>query len=462
MKASTAATPAALIRKYNVPGPRYTSYPTVPYWTPEPPTEEEWKQQVAESFRISNAKDGISIYIHLPYCESLCTYCGCNTRITVNHKVEEPYIETLLKEWDMYLQVFGAEKPRVRELHLGGGTPTFFSPENLSALIGRLLSKAEVCADAEFSFEAHPRNTTEGHLQALYDLGFKRLSLGIQDFDPKVQEIVNRIQTFEQVQEVTEAARRIGYTSINYDLIYGLPLQTRESVLGTIEKVNLLRPDRIAYYSYAHVPWIKPGQRKFTEADLPADEEKRALYELGKQHFEANGYVEIGMDHFALPEEALSVAAAGKTLHRNFMGYTPNYTRLMVGLGVSSISDSWTAFAQNSKKVEDYQAAIAQGRFPIIKGHLLDAEDLGLRRHILDVMCNFETRWADTPEEVRSIVEALPGRLSEMVADGLLELDEEGLRVLEGGRPFVRNICMAMDARMLRKQPTSAIFSSTV
>lgn len=450
-----------LIQKYNVPGPRYTSYPTVPYWDKTPPTEEAWKGHVKRAYDISNQKDGISLYIHLPFCESLCTYCGCNTRITINHKVEEPYIETLLKEWQLYLQLFGDEKPRIKEIHLGGGTPTFFSPENLSKLIRGILDTSEVCENPEFGFEGHPRNTTKEHLQTLFNLGFRRLSLGIQDFDIEVQKIVHRIQTFEEVKEVTDAARAIGYTSINYDLIYGLPLQTRASVKDTIEKTNLLRPDRIAYYSYAHVPWVKPGQRSFTEKDLPADEEKRALYELGKEMFESSGYKEIGMDHFALTSDPLNVAADFKALHRNFMGYTPNYTRLMVGLGCSSISDSWTGFAQNIKGVEDYKKAVHEGTFPFFRGHELTDEDLTLRKHILNVMCHFETHWQHPEEQTEVLFSALD-RLDEMVKDGLVIIEEHYLKVTDKGRPFVRNICMTLDARMLRNKPESQIFSQTV
>ncbi|PWJ40201.1 oxygen-independent coproporphyrinogen III oxidase [Sediminitomix flava] len=450
-----------LIRKYNIPGPRYTSYPTVPYWDKTPPTVEDWKSQVKSAFDASNSKDGISIYIHLPYCESLCTYCGCNTRITINHKVEEVYIRTLLKEWDLYKSLFNGEKVRIKEIHLGGGTPTFFSPKNLKWMIESILEGNEKTEDAEFSFEAHPQNTTKEHLETLYNIGFKRLSLGIQDFDPKVQEIVNRVQSFEEVKEVTDYARELGYTSINYDLIYGLPLQTIETVRNTIELVNELKPDRIAYYSYAHIPWVKPGQRKFTEKDLPADEEKRALYELGKELFEKNGYVEIGMDHFALPSDTLAIATDQKKLHRNFMGYTHNYTQLMVGLGASSISDSWGAFIQNIKKVEDYKAAVDNGEFPFYRGHILNEEDLILRQHILNVMCHFETSWNEEELQSEVLDEVLP-RLEEMLNDGLLEFKDKQIVVTPKGYPFVRNICMTFDGRMLRDKPTHQIFSQTV
>jgi oxygen-independent coproporphyrinogen-3 oxidase len=319
---------SSLIKKYNVAGPRYTSYPTVPYWNETPPTIDEWTLSVKKSFDESNAADGISLYIHLPFCEKLCTYCGCNTRITVNHAVEVVYISALLKEWRMYQKLF-VDKPIIREIHLGGGTPTFFSPDNLNMLLNGILEHSIIHTNHEFSFEAHPNNTTYEHLQTLYNLGFRRLSLGIQDFDLRVQQIVNRVQPFENVERVVNDARAIGYESINFDLIYGLPLQTLESVTRTIDKVNILRPDRIAFYSYAHVPWIKPGQRKFTENDLPADQEKRALYEIGKLKFIDNGYEEVGMDHFALSTDSLSIASKTGNLHRNFMGYTHSHTQVM-------------------------------------------------------------------------------------------------------------------------------------
>lgn len=448
-----------LISKYNVAAPRYTSYPTVPYWDTTP-NQQQWKEMVLASFHKTNHTNGISLYIHLPYCESLCTYCACNTRITVNHKVEEPYIKTLLKEWDLYLHTFDA-KPRIKEIHLGGGTPTFFSAENLSKLINGILSKSEVCSDAEFSFEAHPNNTTSEHLQTLFDLGFKRVSFGIQDFDPIVQDVINRLQSFEQVKTVVDEAKRIGYTSINFDLVYGLPFQTLRSVIDTINQVNTLKPDRIAFYSYAHVPWLKPGQRKFTEKDLPADVEKRALYEKGLELFKQNGYKDIGMDHFALESDTLYKAYQNKTLHRNFMGYTHNYTELMVSLGASSISDSWNGFAQNIKTVEGYQEAVNKGIFPIFKGHVLTNEDLIIRKHILNIMCQGETSWCGKALQWDALQEGLE-RLKELEKDGLVKVTPEKLVVTQEGRAFLRNICMCFDARYWAKTPEASIFSSAV
>jgi oxygen-independent coproporphyrinogen-3 oxidase len=435
-----------LVRKYNVPGPRYTSYPTVPYWS-RTPSAQGWLGHAKRAFDRCNNTEGISLYVHLPYCESLCTYCGCNTRITVNHGVEGPYIDSVLAEWRMYRAAFGGS-PRIRELHLGGGTPTFFAPAQLERLVNGLLDGCTVAPDAEMGFEGHPNNTTRAHLDALYALGFRRVSYGIQDFDPQVQHIINRVQPFERVEQAFADARAAGFTSINADLVFGLPLQTAVRMEHTIALTNRLRPDRIAFYSYAHVPWIKPGQRRFTEADLPADAEKRALYELGKRRFEEAGYREIGMDHFALPHDALSTALEGGTLHRNFMGYTPVRTGLMIGLGVSAIGDAWTCFAQNLKTVEQYQDAVSAGTLPVFRGHVLTDEDLQVRRTILDAMCRFQADLTGIGWDADDV----EAHYFDMIADGLVEQDGTRIRVTGKGRPFVRNVCMAFDPDLRRER----------
>ena len=449
----------SLISKYNIPVPRYTSYPTVPFWE-KTPTEDEWLSLVKQTFKASNKTEGISLYLHLPFCESLCTYCACNTRITVNHKVEEPYIQALIKEWKIYLSHFD-EKPNIKEIHLGGGTPTFFSASNLNYLLTEILKTANVPNNAEFSFEAHPSNTSEDHLKTLFALGFKRISFGIQDFDMKVQDAINRFQTFEEVETVVNMARKIGYTSVNFDLVYGLPFQTLEGIVNTITEVIKLKPERIAFYSYAHVPWIKPGQRKFTEMDLPVDTVKRNLYEKGRALFQSNGYHEIGMDHFALESDELFISAKNKTLHRNFMGYTPYHTNLLIALGASSISDSWTGFIQNIKTVEEYQKAIELGHLAIFKGHQLTSEDLILRKHILNIMCNGQTSWRNKDEQCDEIYFALE-RLKEMKKDGLVTIEPFELKVTEQGKAFLRNICTCFDARYWAKTPGAKIFSSAV
>ncbi len=450
----------SLINKYNIPGPRYTSYPTVPFWDETSFTPELWKQSVIRSFNESNDAEGISIYIHLPFCEQLCTFCACHKRITKQHSVETPYLESVLKEWDLYLNLFG-RKPKIKELHLGGGTPTFFSPANLRTLLEGIFAKADIAENPEFSFEGHPNNTTREHLQTLYDLGFRRCSFGVQDYDPQVQKAINRVQPFENVEKVTNWAREIGYQSISHDLVFGLPFHTWEKQEYTIRKTLELKPDRLAFYSYAHVPWIKGvGQRGFDENDLPSGEEKRKLYENGKKLLEELGYIEVGMDHFALEHDDLYQSMISGDIHRNFMGYSSSKTQLMVGLGMSAISDSWYAFAQNEKTVEEYQKRVEEGMIPVFRGHILNQEDLLVRQHILNLMCRLETSWDESTDfpELQNALESL----KEMEADGLVELRDSSIKITEQGRAFTRNVAMTFDLRMMRNKPETRIFSMTI
>ncbi len=451
----------SLIQKYNVPGPRYTSYPTVPYWELDDFSGKRYKETVKQAFQASNTEEGISIYIHLPFCEQMCTFCGCHKRITKRHEVEEPYIRCLLKEWKLYTDLFGA-RPIIKELHLGGGTPTFFSPANLEVLIQGILRIATLHPDFEFSFEGHPNNTTKEHLKILYDLGFRRVSFGVQDYSIKIQKAINRQQPYYRVKRVTKWAREIGYTSVGHDLIFGLPHQTLGDIERTISITENLRPDTIAFYSYAHVPWLKGnGQRGFLDEDLPSADDKRRLYERGSELLKAMGYEEIGMDHFALKSDALYKAMVGGSIHRNFMGYTPSKTHLMVGLGASSISDSWYGFAQNVKGIEEYEHLVSTGFLPIYRGHILNAEDQVIRRHILNLMCRFRTTWKEEELQFNSLENVLD-RLEEMQADGLVEILPMELKVTDKGKPFIRNICMAFDLRLHRKAPETELFSMTI
>ncbi|WP_207764282.1 oxygen-independent coproporphyrinogen III oxidase [Hanstruepera neustonica] len=450
-----------LIHKYNIAGPRYTSYPTVPYWEADTFSALAWQDNVQTSFTESNAHEGLSIYIHLPFCESLCTFCGCNKRITKRHEVEEPYINYVLKEWALYCELFEG-KPHIKELHLGGGTPTFFSPENLQTLITGILEKSTLASQYEFSFEGHPNNTTREHLQTLYDLGFRRVSFGVQDYNLRVQMAIHRIQPFENVQTVTNTAREVGYTSVGHDIIFGLPFQTVAHVQETIEKTKLLQPDRIAFYSYAHVPWIKGnGQRGFHDSDLPTATVKRQQYELGKQLLSEMGYHEIGMDHFALSTDSLYQAMQRQTLHRNFMGYTASKTQMMIGLGVSAISDSWYGFAQNVKDLSSYYQLLDENEIPVYRGHILTQEDVVVRTHILNLMCHFETSWQDDALCFDELPDVLI-KLQEMETDGLIAIHSKAIQVTEKGQPFVRNVCMAFDRRLQRQQPKTQLFSMTV
>lgn len=443
-----------LIRKYNVPGPRYTSYPTVPYWEGALDPK-QWVGHLQQ--RLRQSSEGISVYIHLPFCEKLCTFCGCNKRITKNHGLVAPYTEALLAEWDLYRSVLGTDI-KIKELHLGGGTPTFFAPEELEYLLETIFRSASVAAFPEFGFEAHPNSTTVAHLETLYRLGFRRMSLGVQDFDTRVQGIIDREQSYDQIAQAVSAARTMGYTSVNFDLIYGLPAQRMDSIDLTVAGVKALRPDRIALYSFAFVPWIKAtGQRKFSERDLPDSEEKRRLYEYAKAQLIDLGYYEIGMDHFALPTDSLYQAFEHKTLHRNFMGYTPAYSKLSLGLGCSAIGDSWTAFAQNSKTVEAYQAAVLEEKkLPVFRGHLLTEEDMQMRRHILDLMC--QGRTAHPTRRASEIMQ----RLTPLLEDDLVLSSGAEIVITPLGLPFMRNVCMAFDLRLWDKVPETPIFSKTI
>lgn len=427
-----------LLNRYNQAVPRYTSYPAVPHWDTEHFSVEEWKKAVSQAF---NEHKKLSVYIHLPYCESLCTYCGCNKRITRNHQVESPYIAGLLAEWAMFHSIFG-EQPLVEQLHLGGGTPTFFSADSLNSLMKGIFSMSKVGNSPDFSIEIHPNYTKEDQLNILYNHGFRRLSVGIQDFDLKVQKAINRIQPYSLTAAIFSMARDIGYDGLNADMVYGLPFQQIKGLKETLDKVMRLRPDRIAFYSYAHVPWKSKSQRHFSDTDLPEPELKQALADEGRRRFLDEGYTPIGFDHFALPHDPLATAQQNGTLHRNFMGFTHRQEHLLIGLGVSSISDSGNAFAQNVKEVETYLAQLGLGIWPLEKGHIHSPEDLEFRKHIANLMCRYETTWTDN-EFIKSRLHLL----EPFITDQLVRLSQEKLTLTALGKNYVRNICYALDPK---------------
>lgn len=430
-----------LFKKYDQPVPRYTSYPTVPHWQSATWSVTAWEKAVQQGFAETNDAYGISLYIHLPFCESLCTYCACNTRITKNHAVEEKYIEALLQEWSLYKKLF-KQTPIVRELHLGGGTPTFFSPKNLHRLLTYLLEDVVLYPDVEFSFEGHPNNTTEEHLEVLRQLNFTRVSYGVQDLNEQVQKAIHRLQPLDNVQRVVEQSRKQGFTSISFDLVYGLPFQTEASVNDTMQQVLELKPDRLSFYSYAHVPWLKPGQRGYEDADLPTDVRKRALYETGRSMLLSAGYIEIGMDHFALPHDSLVKAMLATKLHRNFMGYTTTNTRMLIGLGVSAISETPQGYAQNVKSVEEYESIVNRGELAVIKGHVHADDDQLRKQVILAIACEGFVPLA----KIKSLLnEEMMHRLAIMEEEGLLSITVSGLEVSLLGRAFIRTICSVFD-----------------
>ncbi|MCH7409217.1 oxygen-independent coproporphyrinogen III oxidase [Belliella sp. DSM 111904] len=447
----------SLIKKYNIPAPRYTSYPTVPLWQNDL-NHGNWEILVKKAFQDFGDKEGLSLYIHLPFCESLCIYCGCNKRITKNHAVETPYCDTIISEWDIYMNLF-RQKPKLASIHLGGGTPTFFSPETLKTLMAYILERAELMDDAELSFEGHPNNTTQKHLEALFEMGFKRVSYGIQDFNPEVQKAIHRIQPFEKVKEATLNARMIGYDSVNFDLIYGLPFQTIDSITDTFEKVSMLNPDRIAFYSYAHLPSVFPAQKSY-EMHLPTEAEKRKLYEKGREILATMGYIEIGMDHFALPTDPLSKAKKDKTLHRNFMGYTTSPSKLLIGLGNSAISDIHYAYKQNAKDVKIYQQQIENKLLTASKSHLMSVKDIQNRDIILSLICNQKVSW--NRSFLQHINKVNLSKLNTFQSEGLIKFNSNGLKVLPKGQPFLRNICTIFDERMQDNEAKLFSFSKAI
>jgi oxygen-independent coproporphyrinogen III oxidase len=443
-----------LFRKYDVPAPRYTSYPTVPYWE-STPTAEMWIASLKKSFSKPDA--AWSLYLHIPYCESLCTFCGCNTVITKDHGKEAAYVETLLQEWQTYLNLVPELKTSsLKHLHLGGGTPTFLSAANLEKLLSPIMAAVNCSSEFEASIEVDPRRTTREQLQTLHRLGFKRVSLGVQDFEPEVQRLINRIQPYEITKKITREARELGYESVNFDLIYGLAKQTPESIKASVQKTIELRPDRIALYSLAIVPWIKPAQRLFKDEDLPAGEEKRKLYEIARKMLMSAGYVEIGMDHFALPTDALAKAANAGKLHRNFMGYTDHHTDVLLGLGVSSISETSEIFHQNEKLLPVYQEKVAKGEIASHRGHCLTVEDQERRKQILEFMTKGRVHLYPGQKQAAEVF------LDEMQKDGLIEIQETEMILTEKGRPFLRNACVFFDERLKKKNPSTPIFSKSL
>jgi oxygen-independent coproporphyrinogen III oxidase len=453
---ATTKTASELFKKYDIPAPRYTSYPTVPYWT-DSPDSDQWIQELRKAFAVDSMT--WSMYIHIPFCETLCTFCGCNTSITKDHGREAPYLDLLLKEWENYKNsVPDLQKRQLINIHLGGGTPTFFSPENLKKLIAPILLDCKVDREHfEGSIEVDPRRTTRAHLEALREVGFNRVSMGVQDFNPEVQRLVHRIQPRDITEKLTSEARELGFESVNFDLIYGLPKQTSESIREMAEITVEMRPDRIALYSFALVPWIKPAQRLFKDEDLPVGEEKRKLYEIAREILLAGGYREIGMDHFALPTDSLSRSDVGGSLHRNFMGYADRRTEVLLGLGVSSISETPGCFHQNEKVLPVYERKVNGGEIPTLRGHLLNEEDRKRREQIL----TFMTKWQvelESDEQASDVREFL----SSLIEDNLVRLEGRRLTLTESGKPFLRNACMALDARLRAKTPDTKVFSSAL
>lgn len=439
----------ALVEKYDRPGPRYTSYPTAPRFNTAFALGDY--QDAVNRSNTGSASAPLSVYIHIPFCKSLCYYCACNKIIT--HKTERAvaYLDYLKREIALQAEMFDSDR-KLTQLHLGGGTPTYLTNAQMAELMNALdeAFTLERGAQREFSLEVDPRTVSPQQLRELYALGFNRLSLGVQDFDPDVQQAVNRTQSEQQIQELVETARDVGFESISFDLIYGLPLQTVESFTTTLNKVVSMRPDRVAAYSYAHLPDTFRAQRLIRPEDMPPPERKLELLELTINQLQEAGYVYIGMDHFALPEDELTRARDNGTLQRNFQGYSTHADCDLIGLGVSAIGKVGDTYSQNAKVLSEYYAILDKGQLPIQRGYRLNADDQ-LRRHVIhQLMCHGRIDFADI-EAVHGIrfqdyfADALAS-LDELVADDLVSIKDDALVLHPQGRLMMRNVAMAFDA----------------
>lgn len=447
--------PRHFFEKYDVQVPRYTSYPPVPQWS-DTPSREDWIASLRGA--LAGADASLALYVHLPFCESLCTFCGCNTVITRDHSREQPYVDRVIAELEMYLAAVPELAARaLRQVHFGGGTPTFLSPGALARLadvLGQRLPARDGAFEA--GFEADPRVTVTAHLEGLARRGFRRISLGVQDIDEEVQRLVNRRQPLAMTAALCRDARALGYESINVDLIYGLPGQTPRSMRALTDAIVDLAPDRLAVYSFARVPWIKPAQRKFRDDQIPAGGEKRELYEIVREGLLASGYVEIGMDHFARPGDGLARAAATGTLHRNFMGYADTRTDVLLGLGVSAISETRDCYHQNEKVLPVYERRLDAGDIPTLRGHRLSPAEQRRRDQILALMTTFRAPLEGTDAA------AARAFLAPLLEDGLVSISGSELAVTTAGRPFLRNIAAFFDDRFRQERPAAPVYSSSI
>ena len=453
-----------LLTRFDVPGPRYTSYPTADRFV-----EAFSQQDLRQALDLRNQGLGqknrpLSIYVHIPFCESLCYYCACNKIITKHHEKAEPYLRYLAKEVELYTSSIGIGQS-VSQLHLGGGTPTFLSNDELRELMSVLKRSFNFVAGGEYSVEVDPRTVNDERLALLLELGFNRLSFGVQDFDPEVQKAVHRIQPSAQVFALVASARKMGFESVNVDLIYGLPKQTPESFDRTLKQVNELRPDRIALYAYAHLPERFKPQRRILAAELPVASSKIAMLSRSMEALMNAGYVYVGMDHFALPEDALAVAKRQGRLHRNFQGYSTQPDCDLIALGVSSIGRVGATYSQNAKTLEEYCDLIDQGRFPVVRGLALNRDDIARRAIIMALMCQgrvvFESIELAHLLHFKTSFAAELEALQALQAQGLVAVDDTGIQVTAKGWFFVRAVAMVFD-RYLQADRNRARFSKII
>ncbi len=437
------------LRKFDTPGPRYTSYPTADRFGEGFGAADSVRELT--QLRASGSTAPLSLYVHIPFCEQLCYYCGCNKIITKHHERAAQYLDMLEAELALVVQSLGAGRP-VSQLHFGGGSPTFLSDEELTRVMGFLGAAFRLTSDSEVSIEVDPRTVTPHRLAHFRKLGFNRLSFGVQDFDPDVQKAVHREQSFEMVRSLMASARALGYISINADLIYGLPMQTPESFARTIQQIGELRPDRIALYAYAHLPERFKPQRRINETDLPQPAQRVAMLGDAITGFLARGYDYIGMDHFALPQDSLAVAKREGRLHRNFQGYSTQPDCDLIALGVSSIGRIGSTYYQNAKTLPEYYESIDQGRLPVVRGYALERDDEVRRDVIMGLMCqgrlDFDAVERTHDIDVTSYFERELAALDGLAGSGLVELEGRAVRVTSAGWFLIRAVAMVFDRHL--------------
>jgi len=456
--------PEELLSRFDVPGPRYTSFPTADRFVEAFTTDDYVQALTQRRTGLAARSRPLSLYVHIPFCESLCYYCACNKIITKHHEKAASYLSYLSREVDLHTQYIG-QGQTISQLHLGGGSPTFLRDDELRELMAMLRRNFTLAPGGEYSIEIDPRTVDAARLDTLTELGFNRLSFGVQDFDPAVQKAVHRVQPAEQVFALIDAARKRGFDSINIDLIYGLPRQTPESFARTLEQVNQLRPDRIALYAYAHLPERFKPQRRIDAQTLPNAAAKVAMLSRSLVSFLSAGYVYVGMDHFALPDDALAIAKRQGRLHRNFQGYSTQPDCDMIGLGVSSIGRVGATYSQNAKTLEEYCDLIDQGRLPVVRGLALSRDDLVRRAVIMSLMCQgqvlFESIDLAYLVDCRNYFTRELEDLQSLVEQGLVTVDDTGIQVTAQGWFFVRAVAMVFD-RYLQTDRTRARFSKII
>jgi oxygen-independent coproporphyrinogen-3 oxidase len=452
-----------VLKKFNQPGPRYTSYPTAPLFSPDF-TADDFRNEIINTNFDTNSSD-ISLYFHFPFCESLCYFCGCNMMVSRDRRLIREYNEYLKKDIDLIAPLI-SENRKVSQMHFGGGTPSYLFPEEIRDIGAFIKSKFAFAEDIEASVEIDPRGLTFGHMQAFHEIGFNRTSFGVQDFNPQVQEAINRVQSEEITRQTVEWARELGFKSVNLDLIYGLPFQTLDSFAETVEKIIDISPNRIAVFNYAHVPWLKKHQNVIPAEALPSPDERLNIFKMTIEKLMSAGYEYIGLDHFAKPDDELAIAQKNNTLYRNFQGYSTKAGCDVYAFGLSAISQFQNVYAQNLKSLKDYYLRIDSGAAATNVGYRMTFDDHVRKETIMQMMCHLEIDKRDIERKFNIgfkdyFAEDIK-KLGVFLQDGLLENNADKIKIVDSGILVIRNVAMCFDAYLEKMMKEKPVFSKTV